>query len=462
MKKIFIFFLVYTLLSCSKDSNQSETPLSAIGSPFALDSSNRTDTSFQANWASVTGAESYLIDVSTNSAFSPSITGYSSLSVSSNTIAVTGLSQGSLYYYRVRAKKGSQISKNSNVITVLTTGVSLEDPTFLKVKANALANPFFVGMAVKAFQLESGSPHDVILKNEFSSISAEFEMKMNPISTGSGTFNWTAADKIVKYGNDNNINVHGHALVWHNAVPNWLKNFTGTNAEFSLEVKKYITAVVTRYAKKVKSWDVVNESVDDGGGGRLRNTIFLQKMGPNYIKDCFKWAREAADAAGDKDLLLFYNDYATSDQIAKQNKVYEIVDDLKASNLIDGLGFQMHNTYLTPNKQQIEDDIKRAVDKGLKIHISEYDLQVNQFNDIITFTDERRLIQKAKYAEIVKIYNALPPANKYAFTVWGMIDKDSWIPFSTDLNHPGNDWPLMYNDNFNIKSSHTGFLEGLD
>jgi endo-1,4-beta-xylanase len=77
----------------------------------------------------------------------------------------------------------------------------------------------------------------VILKNEFSSISAEYEMKMNPISVASGVYNWEAADKIVAYGNNNGINVHGHALVWHMAVPNWLANYQGTDAEFSNEVK---------------------------------------------------------------------------------------------------------------------------------------------------------------------------------------------------------------------------------
>jgi endo-1,4-beta-xylanase len=185
-------------------------------------------------------------------------------------------------------------------------------------------------------------------------------------------------------------------------------------------------------------------------------------MGPNYVNQCFQWAREAANAAGDTDLLLFYNDYATSTNTPKQNRVYELIDALKASNLIDGIGFQMHNTYLSPTKSQIETDINRAVGKGLKIHISELDIQVNPFNDISTFTNERRLDQKDKYKEIVKIYNAIPAAiNKYALTIWGMRDNDSWIPYNTELNHPGNDWPL-YDLTFAIKSAHTGFLQGLD
>ena len=452
--------LFFFLNACTKDDNEAVVNLEA---PIANAPKDVNDTGFRAKWNYVSNSKSYLLDVSTSENFATFVPNYESKPVTDLNEVVVGLTGGTQYYYRVRAKTETQISDYSNVISVVTTGTSNvpEDPTFLKVKANKLANPFFVGMAIKANQLDSGSKYDAILKNEFSSISAEYEMKMNPISISSGVYNWTAADKIVAYGNANGINVHGHALVWHLAVPDWLTNFSGTDAEFAAEVKKYITDVVTHYAGKVKSWDVVNEAVDDNSGN-LRNTIFLQRMGPNYIKDCFKWARDAANAAGDTNLLLFYNDYATSTNIPKQNKMFSIIDDLKASNLIDGVGYQMHNTYLSPTKTQIETDINRAVAKGLKIHISELDIQVNPANDITTFTNERRLAQKEKYKEIVKIYNALPAANKYALTVWGMKDNESWIPYSTDLNHPGNDWPLLYDSNFALKSAHTGFLEGLD
>ena len=462
MKIKFLLMLtsfVFFLNACSKDDNEAAPNLET---PVANAPKEVNDNGFKAKWNYVSQSKSYLLDVSTTENFAAFVPNYNAKEVTDLNEVVVGLTGGTQYYYRVRAKNETQISDYSNVISVVTTGSSgiPEDPTFLKVKTNKLANPFFVGMAVKASQLTGGSPYDIILKNEFSSISAEYEMKMDPISTASGVYNWTAADKIVAYGNSNGINVHGHALVWHNAVPAWLKDFSGTDAEFALEVKKYITAVVTHYAGKVKSWDVVNEAVDDNGS--MRNTLFLNRMGPNYIKDCFQWARNAANAAGDTNLLLFYNDYATSNNIVKQDKVFSIVDDLKAGNLIDGLGFQMHNKYLTPTKAQIETDINRAVAKGLKIHVSELDIQVNPSNDISTFTNERRLAQKEKYKEMVQLYNALPAANKYALTIWGMRDNDSWIPYSTELNHTGNDWPLLYDSNFAIKSSHTGFLEGLD
>lgn len=446
------------LSSCSNDEGTNFMQLKA---PVAISTNDINDNNFTAKWLFSAAAKSFLLDVSTSETFETFLTNYKNRAVTGVNEVVEGLNGCTRYFYRVRAVNDTQTTDYSNVIRVVTSGSSNvhEDPTFLKVKANALQNPFLIGMAVKASQLNNGSPYDVILKNDFSSITAEYEMKMDQISVASGVYNWDVADRIVAYGNTNGINVHGHALVWHVTVPNWLTNFSGTDAQFALEVKKYIQDVVTHYKGKVKSWDVVNEAVEFDGS--MRNSIFMRRMGPNYVNDCFRWAREAARAAGDTDLLLFYNDYATSNNINKQNKVFEIVDGLKTSNLIDGVGFQMHNTILSPTKTEIESDISRAVSKGLKIHISELDIQVNPNKDITTFTNERKLDQKDKYEEVVKIYNALPSANKYALTVWGMRDSESWIPFNSDLNS-GIDWPLLYDSNFNPKAARTGFLKGFD
>ncbi len=59
---------------------------------------------FTANWDATTGAEAYLLDVSTASDFSTYVSGYQNLNVGSvTTYAVTGLSASTTYYYRVSA-----------------------------------------------------------------------------------------------------------------------------------------------------------------------------------------------------------------------------------------------------------------------------------------------------------------------------------------------------------------------
>jgi hypothetical protein len=63
--------------------------------------------SFRANWLPVSGATGYYLEVSTNNTFASFVTGYSDLFIGNVTsYPVTGLSQGTNYYYRVRAVNG--------------------------------------------------------------------------------------------------------------------------------------------------------------------------------------------------------------------------------------------------------------------------------------------------------------------------------------------------------------------
>jgi hypothetical protein len=77
---------------------------------------------FQANWAAVTGANAYFLDVSTSNTFATFVPGYQNLAVGENLNRyISGLNTNTTYYYRVRAANGTcQNPTNSAVITVAT------------------------------------------------------------------------------------------------------------------------------------------------------------------------------------------------------------------------------------------------------------------------------------------------------------------------------------------------------
>lgn len=97
--------------------------------PVATAGSGIGCTGFTANWNSSTGATSYELDVSTNSSFSTFVPGYNDLNVGNVTsYGVTGLTAGTVYYYRVRAGNSYGTSENSNTITCSTSPAAPATP----------------------------------------------------------------------------------------------------------------------------------------------------------------------------------------------------------------------------------------------------------------------------------------------------------------------------------------------
>ncbi len=339
----------------------------------------------------------------------------------------------------------------SKTIVVNADGVCPDGNCDVAVEGGlkAVANGFAIGMAVRDTRL-SGN-YNELLNTEFNSLTSEYQMKMNVLYPSEGNFDFSAADAIVNFAQANDMHVHGHTLIWHNATPSWVENFSGSDEEFEAMIKDYITTVVERYKGKVRSWDVVNEAIEDGGNS-LRNSVFRQKMGDDYISKCHQWVKEA-----DPDVLLFYNDYNLTFDTGKQSAMFDIVDDLMSQDLIDGVGAQMHISYNGPSKSQIESVVNGTVSRGLLMHISELDIRANPDNDLNMLSVDRAEAQKAKFKEVAQIYNAIPAENKFALTIWGLKDDESWL-----LDFWGvPDWPLLFNDDFSKKSAYTGFWEGI-
>ncbi len=422
---------------------ESDDPTPDLSAPLALNAVNITENSFIAKWTGVANATNYSIDVSETADFSSFVDGYQNKTVSGVSAEISSLKASTVYYYRLKAVNSEVQSGYSNVAS-LTTLIPEDVPL------KEAAGKFFVGNVVQANRLTG--QYDEIINGEFSSITAEYQMKMNIMYPNESEYDWTASDAIVDFAVSNDLNLHGHALIWHNSTPDWVENFTGTDAEFETMVENYIKTVVTRYKGKVTSWDVVNEGISNNSDD-LRQSVFTQKIGEDYIEKCFRWAHEA-----DPDALLFYNDYNVASDASKQNGIFTLVDNLKKNDVpIHGVGMQMHISYNWPAKADIESAAQKIVDRNLLVHFSELDIRANPNNNQNSLTASRSLEQKEKYKEVVNIYKSLPEANQYAITVWGLRDNESWL-----INFWGhNEWPLLYNSIFEKKDAYYGFLEGL-
>jgi endo-1,4-beta-xylanase len=238
-------------------------------------------------------------------------------------------------------------------------------------------------------------------------------------------------------------------LNWYNSLPSWVTNFQGDSTAWESLLKTHIQTVVTHFKGKVTSWDVVNEAFDDNGN--IRNSIWVQKLGPDYISRCFQYAHEA-----DPDALLFYNDYGNEYSAAKRTAIINMITSFKNRNIpIHGIGMQFHMTY-TQTDANISAAITAAAATGLKVHISELDIRLNANKDQTAFTATLAAQQAARYKYVVQAYNAIPASQKFGITTWNVSDADSWIPAWQGAP----DWPLPFDANYLRKPAYKSIIEG--
>lgn len=355
------------------------------------------------------GADAYQVDLARDESFSDFVAPYREFRQSFSEIQLADLKASTTYYFRVRSIFRDSFSQYSNTMEVTTLSDDDSQPgTSLKNSAE-----FSVGMAVQVARLNG--QHEVVLLREYDQITSEYEMKMNIMYPSEGNCDFSRADATVDWAEANGLEVHGHALIWHNATLSWVENYGGSDEAFEALIEDYIKTTVTRYKGKGKSWDIVNEAFEDKIG-TLRNSVFRQKMGDYYLEKCYQWAREA-----DSDVLLFYNDYSMVIDPVKRAATISLVSDFLDRGIpIDGVGYQMHISHDFPTKSAIESAAKQVTDLGLLLHFSELDVRANTNNDLQAFSTQHAISQQTKVREVVEVYNALPEESKFGITIWGI------------------------------------------
>lgn len=318
-----------------------------------------------------------------------------------------------------------------------------------------------IGNIVSAQKLASSTADNLLFKDillaEYSSITAENDMKANNMFLGPDNYDYSDGDAIVAYAKANNLRVHGHVLVWHSQQPSWFSSFAGTDEEFEEAVLNYVTATVAHFAEAkfdngdpvVAGWDVVNEAFETNAISGVLN----QKI-PDLVAKCFIAAR-----AGDPDVKLFYNDFNVAGDVTKRNKILDMVEDFQTRDTpvpIDGIGMQMHLNHDWPS-DDLPTSIQDITDTGLLVHVSELDVKINYGGESpITLSTTQATNQEVQYQRAAYYYNTLvPEAQQYGITIWGFRDTESW------LYNGGRDWPLIHDSDFNYKISHRGFVNGL-
>jgi endo-1,4-beta-xylanase len=323
-----------------------------------------------------------------------------------------------------------------------TAPTTVTDPDPLRTAAAAAGK--LVGTAVQSSFL-TDPRYTAVFARHFNYVTAEYEMKWDPIERTRGSEDFSGGDAIAAFAAARGMQLKGHAFVWHQAVPSWVGALSAD--DLRVEFERHIRSVASHYRGRVLAWDVVNEAIDDVGFG-LRDSVFRQKLGDRYIADAFRIAREA-----DPQALLFYNDYAGEGLGGKSDAIYELVRGLLAQGVpIDGVGLQMHvRAGAPPADTNVAANMRRLAALGLRVNISEMDVRVG---DIGGSTPDNLERQKTVYRSLVAVCVAEPAC--HAVTFWGFTDAHSWI-----YSQYGADAPLLFDAQYAPKPAFYGVLDAL-
>ena len=404
-----------------------------------------------------------------------------------------------------RSNLNSRISPIAAVLLAISVTARSADTPALK---DAYKDHFYVGTAING-SIATGSggfrrtaeqvSQDIsLVKAQFNQIVAENEMKWALIhpQQGAAGYEFGRADAFVNFGLSNRLYLVGHTLVWHGQTPFWVfrgtnlppgltnapppapamtttaagtngpgrgrfgrgfgggfgrGGFTGPRAsreEVLQRMREHIHTVVGRYQGKIKVWDVVNEALSDGGTNLLRNSLWLEIIGPDFIAKAFQYAHEA-----DPEAILRYNDYGLENP-AKRRKLITLIKSLQAQKVpVMAIGSQAHLNVST-DFETMDQALTEIATLGLPIHITELDVNSAQggqrsfgadiANNAATtqgglVSDADRKLAVA-YAGLFRAFLMHDKSVKVV-TFWGPNDANSWRANGKPLLFDGNCQP---------------------
>ncbi|WP_351188766.1 endo-1,4-beta-xylanase [Shewanella sp. TB4-MNA-CIBAN-0142] len=359
-----------------------------------------------------------------------------------------GLSIASALLFSVNIQ-AVEIDTNSNAITHLD---------------DAYQHAFKVGVAVNEdITMGKDDQQKQLVIDNFNTVTIENAMKAEIVNPAPGVYDFAAADAYVKFGQDNNMFIVGHTLVWHNQTPDFFfnnkDNQPNTPAQQLEVMRKHIKLVAGRYAGKVHAWDVVNEVIDNDGSYRPTTWVNGVGDGDTLVKAAFKYAAEYAP-----NTELYYNDF-NAWRPEKRDSIVRMINMLKAEGIrIDGVGIQAHWGLNFPKTEYIAQAIDAYAAAGVKVMITELDIDVLPFTkegqvfgqafmhpqfqleEFETYLDPYKaglpddVQQKltARYVELFELFNK-KSAKIDRVTLWGLHDGMSWkndYPIPARTNYP--------------------------
>jgi endo-1,4-beta-xylanase len=252
----------------------------------------------------------------------------------------------------------------------------------------------------------------------------EAHLKWSVTEPRPNEFDFTASDSIANFATHHQMIVHGHTLVWHDAIPDWVaKISTARDARIALE--RHIITLVSRYRGKIWAWDVINEPIEpnDSLDNGYRNSMWFRQLGIEYVDLAFRLAR-AADAKTLLSLNEYGFEYMRTESELRRRSILALLQRLRDHNTpIDCLGLQSHLVcHRVFAQKELGWFLRTVVDLGYRLMITELDVNDAEIPGSAAERDAAVARHVDEYLDIV--FSVTRPLS---CSTWGLTDRCTWL-----------------------------------
>ncbi|MER7968733.1 endo-1,4-beta-xylanase [Streptomyces sp. NPDC096080] len=290
----------------------------------------------------------------------------------------------------------------------------------LRARAADVGRPFDIGTALAENPLLTDARYRELAGSQFSMLTPENAFKPQFLHPRRGVYDFRDADLLVRFARANGMKVHAHTLVWHEALPAWMRE-DDDPGEVRRTMLRHIAAVAGHFRGQVAEWDVVNEpmsddeeSYTDGDRGlRSEQSPWFGAMGEQYIDEAFRAAHRADPTA-----RLYLNEYGVEEEGERWDALYDLVARLRERGVpIDGVGFQNHE-YAPGDRvdpETFRGHVRDLAELGVGSRVSEMDVPIGEDEE------HGRRTQADEMAGKLRVCLEEPTCT--SFSTWGFTDR---------------------------------------
>jgi endo-1,4-beta-xylanase len=294
--------------------------------------------------------------------------------------------------------------------------------------AIAAKNGFMFGAAA-AEVIDKDAAYRDLFVSQTRLITTDVALKMARVAPQPGPKRFEYADRLLAFCDQHKIAMRGHCLIWNEWVPPWIKSMSTSERRSYFD--SYIDEVVTRYAGRLQSWDVVNEPFWPGhrAPGGFRVGPWYDAFGTDYVRRAFERTAQI-----DPKTTLVLNEAQTERDdelgLTVRRGLLKLVADLKQSGVkLNVVGLQGHLLPQYPHDPgRFNEFLHQLAGLGVDIYITEFDVFDGPFPDDVAARDAavartaQQFLEPTLRHPAVKALIAWELADKYSF--WRAMAKD--------------------------------------